>query len=105
MKREIEESLLEKARIEEKNYNFEEAAELYEQAAENFLTKNLLEEAAKTFNQLGLVYSYALETTKASEKFINDCKNGIKAYEMAKKLFNQIGNQSNVLECEANTFS
>ncbi|KKL11300.1 hypothetical protein LCGC14_2547210 [marine sediment metagenome] len=57
MKREIEESLLEKARNEEKNYNFEEAAELYEQAAENFLTKNLQEEAAKTFNQLGLVYS------------------------------------------------
>ncbi|KKL45851.1 hypothetical protein LCGC14_2351470, partial [marine sediment metagenome] len=33
MTREIEEHLLEKARIEEKNYNFEEAAELYELAA------------------------------------------------------------------------
>ena len=104
MKREIEESLLEKARIEEKNYNLEEAAELYEQVAESFLTKNLEEEAAKTFNQLGLVYSHALETAKTSEKFITNCKNGIKAYEMAKKLFNQIGNHSNVLECEANKF-
>jgi tetratricopeptide (TPR) repeat protein len=103
MKREIKEPLLKKARIKERNYNFEEAAGLYEQAAENFLTKNLLEEAAKTFNQLGLVYSYAFETAKTSEKFINNCKNGIKAYEMAKKLFIQIGNHSNVLECEANT--
>jgi len=104
MKREIEESLLEKARIEEKNYNLEEAAELYEQASEIFLTKNLVKDAAKAFNQLGLVYSYALETSKTSEKFINNCKNSIKAYEMAKKLFTQIGNHTNVLECEANTF-
>ncbi|KKM93673.1 hypothetical protein LCGC14_1206040, partial [marine sediment metagenome] len=104
MKREIEESLLEKARIEEKNYNFEEAAELYEQAAEIFLNKNLKKEAAKTFNQLGLVYLYALETAKTSETFISNCKNGIKAYEIAKKLFNQVGYRLNVLECEANIF-
>ena len=101
----IEEAeILLKADEEEKNYNYEEATGLYEQVAKSFLTRNLVENAALTYKKLGSVYSYALETAKTSDVFINNCKNGIKAYEMAKKLFNQIGNHSNVLECEANIF-
>lgn len=96
--------LLDRAQTEENLYNWAEAARLYERAAKSFLDKKNDEEAANAYNQLGLVFSKALETAKTSETFISNCKNGIKAYEMAKKLFNQIGYQSNVLECEANIF-
>ncbi|MFX0034154.1 MAG: hypothetical protein ACFE9I_00760 [Candidatus Hermodarchaeota archaeon] len=104
MKGEREETLLEIARNEEKNYNLEKAAKLYEEAAESFLNRNLMEKAAKAFSQLGGVYSKALETAISSETFFSTCKNGIKAFEMAKKLYKRIESKPNILECEANTF-
>ena len=45
--------LLNKAEAEEKNYNWEQAAKFYEQAARVVLDQNKLKNAAKIYNKLG----------------------------------------------------
>ena len=51
-----EAELLELAKTEEKNYNWEKSANLYEQIAKSFLEKNSLEDAAKIYKRIGLTY-------------------------------------------------
>ena len=52
---ENEEALLEKAKAEEKAYNWVEAARLYEQVAESFLNDKLTEQAGETCRMLGTI--------------------------------------------------
>jgi len=96
-----EEGLLEKATVEEKAYNWLEAAKLYERVADSFLKKNLLEKTAEIYRKLGYSYSRAAFTVKTAEKFAEYIKQTIKAYTDAMILFEQIGNKSMRLECEA----
>ena len=96
-----EEDLLEKALAEEKNYNWLEAAKLYESTAEKFLEKNLEEKAAEIYKKLGYSYSRAAFTVKTNEKFIKYIKKTIKAYTDSMNIFEQIGNKSMKFECEA----
>ncbi|MFX1321431.1 MAG: hypothetical protein ACFFAQ_07280, partial [Promethearchaeota archaeon] len=96
-----EEGLLEQALAEEKNYNWLEAAKLYESTAEKFLEKNLEEKAAEIYKKLGYSYSRAAFTVKTNEKFVKYIKKSIKAYTDSMNIFEQIGNKSMKFECEA----
>lgn len=59
-----EETLLERAKVEEKNYNWVEAAKLYEQATKLYLNKKLVEKAAEGYKKVGYAYSRGLRQQK-----------------------------------------
>ena len=99
-----EAELLERAKIEENNYNWDKSANLYEQVAESFLEKNLLEDAAKIYKKLGYVNAQASETADTSVDYIKLKSSAIIAYEKAGNLYKQLGNEPRELECEAETF-
>ncbi|MFX0105570.1 MAG: hypothetical protein ACFE75_08775, partial [Candidatus Hodarchaeota archaeon] len=96
-----EEELLDKALAEEKTYNWLEAANLYERVAESLLKKKMLEKTAEIYRKLGYSYSRAAFTVRTAEKLAEYFKQTIKAYKDAMILFEQIGNKSMKLECEA----
>ena len=68
------------AEAEEKNFNWQKAASLYEQVAKAFLDKNLLEKGAKYYKKLGYAYAKASHTADTSEGFKNISNLAIKAY-------------------------
>ncbi|MCZ2809707.1 MAG: hypothetical protein O2V44_10170, partial [Candidatus Bathyarchaeota archaeon] len=94
-------ALLERAGVEEKGYNWVEAAKLYEQAAKSFLGKKMVEEAAKTYKKLGYAYARAAETSETAEECVELNKRAIEAYKEAANLFKQTVNRPEELECEA----
>jgi len=98
-----EAELLELAKTEEKNYNWEKSANLYEQVTKSFLKKNLLEDAAKIYKRLGYVNAKASETADTSVDYVKLKSSAIIAYEKAGNLFKQLRNEPNELECEAET--
>ncbi|MFX1456247.1 MAG: hypothetical protein ACFFDB_12810, partial [Promethearchaeota archaeon] len=100
-----EEDLLKKVLAEEKNYNWEEAAPLYEQIAKLFLGKNSLEIAGKYYKKLGYAYVKASHNANTSEGFKKISNLAIDAYKNALNLFNQIIKNPDNLECEAEIFS
>jgi len=101
MKGEREAVLLERAGVEEKGYNWVEAARLYEEAAKSFLDKKMVEEAAGAYKKLGYACARAAGTAETAEEYVELNKRGIKAYEDAANLFKQTGNRPEELECEA----
>lgn len=101
MKAEREAVLLESAGVEEKAYNWVEAAGLYERAAKSFLGKKMVEEAAGAYKKLGYVCARAAGTAETSEEYVERNRRDIKAYEDATDLFKQTGNRPEELECEA----
>ena len=97
--------LLNKADIEEKNYNWEEAAEFYEQVAKAYFDKKLLLDAAKAYNKFGEV---CLRTVRASETKVDYVKwrdKSIKAYRTGEQLFKQMGEELLSMECKAKAIS
>lgn len=98
---ESEESLLEKAREEERNYNWIEAANLYEKAVNFYLDKNLIDKAADCYKNLGYTHARAADTVETAEGYLKQIRCVIKDYKEARKLFRQLGNKSVELECEA----
>ena len=101
---ETEESLLDKAREEERKYNWIEAAALYEKAANFYFDKNLVEKAANCYKNLGYAHLRGSDTVETAEDYLKQLKCAIKAYKEANKLFKQLGNRSVELECEAEIF-
>ncbi len=101
MKGEKEAALLERAGVEEKGYNWVEAARLYEQAAKSFLGKKMVEEAAGAYKKLGYACYWAGRTAETAEEYVELNKRAVKAYKEAANLFKQTGNRSEELECEA----
>ncbi len=97
----IQNKLINEAKAEEKNYNWQNAASLYDQVAKAFLDKNLLEKAAKYYMKVGYAYAKASHTTDTSDEFNGISNLAIKAYENALNLFNQIKKIPEGLECEA----
>ena len=93
--------LLERAGVEEKGYNWVEAAKLYEQAAKAFLEKKMVEEAAGTYKKLGYAYARAGKTAETAKKYVKLKKCATKAYKETAMLFKQSGNRPEELECEA----
>jgi len=98
---ESEELLLEKAREEEKKYNWIEAAALYEKVLMFYLDKNLVEKTADCYKHLGYSYFRAADTVDTAEAFLRQIKCAIKAYKEAMNLFTKLGNRSEELECKA----
>ncbi|MFX1429097.1 MAG: nitrilase-related carbon-nitrogen hydrolase [Promethearchaeota archaeon] len=97
--------LINEAEAEEKNYNWQKAASIYEQVAKSFLDKNLLEKAAKYYKKLGYAYEKASHTADTSEDFKNMSNLANNAYKNALNLFNQIEKTPEDLECEAEIFN
>lgn len=91
--------LLEKAQLEENNYNWTEAANLYEKTANSFLEKAKIDKAAFTYKKLGFVNMMASEIVESANDLSDKCKCAIDAYDMATKLFNQIESNAEELEC------
>jgi len=101
---EIEESLLEKAREEERKYNWVEAAKSYEIVAKSYLDKKMVKKAADVYNKLGISYRFAIETAETTEDYLEQINCGIKAYRKAINLFKQTRNKPMELECRAEIF-
>ena len=101
---ESEELLLEKAREEERKYNWIEAAVLYEKAINFYLDKNQVEKAANCYKNLGYAHFRGADTVETAEDYLKQLKCAIKAYKEANKLFKQLGNRSIELECDAETY-
>jgi len=104
IKKETEPSLLERARAEEKAYNWVEAARLYEQAAEYFLSNKVIVKAAEIYKKLGYTNSRAANTSETAEEYKKRNQNAVKAYKNAAILFKKIGDKCNELECNAEMF-
>ena len=98
---ESEESLLKRAREEERKFNWIEAAKLYDKAVNFYLDKNLVNKAADNYKNLGYTHARAADTVETAEEYLKQIKCAIKAYKEANKLFRQLGNKSVELECEA----
>ena len=96
-----EAELLEIASIEEKAYNWAEAAKLYEQLVELFLDRSMVKEAAETYKKLGYTNIRAAETSKNEKKYIEFSNHAITAYKEAAKIFKQMEKNGEVSECEA----
>ncbi len=94
-----DEILLEKAQLEENNYNWKEAAFLYESAVNYFLEKDMIDKVAFAYKKLGFTNVMASETVDSAINLRNRCKNAINAYDKAIKIFNQIGSNEEELEC------
>ena len=101
MERSKEDILLEHAESEEKNYNWEEAAGLYEQAAKQLLEKNTLNEAAKVYNKFGEICLRALMASETKEDFLYWKEQAVKAFHKAENLFSQVANKPLSMECKA----
>lgn len=97
--------LINEAEAEEKNFNWQRAASLYEQVAKAFLDKKLLEKAANCYKKLGYVYVKASHTGDTSEEFKNISNLAIEAYKNALNLFSQINKIPENIECEAEIIS
>ncbi|GAG97150.1 unnamed protein product, partial [marine sediment metagenome] len=98
---EIETDLLERAKSEEKAYNWVEAANLYKSIIKLYLDNELIKKAAETYKRLGYVYSRAAETAEIAEEYLERYKNCVNAYKDAAKNYKQNGNRAEELECMA----
>jgi len=101
MKGKREAALLERSGVEEKGYNWVEAAKLYEQATKSFLGKEMVEEAAGAYKKLGYACYRAAGTADTAEEHGKLNKRAVKAYKKAANLFKQSGNRPEELECAA----
>ena len=93
--------LLEHAESEEKNYNWEEAAGLYEQAAQLYLEKEALNEAARVYNKFGDICLRAVNASETRKDYLYWNEQTVKAFHEAERLFNQINNKPLSMECKA----
>ena len=101
MRDEVESDLIERAEAQEREYNFAEAAQLYEKIAKRYVERKFLRKAAELFEKVGDLYSgvrMMVENVDMYEDVINKIVN---AYKEASKLFKRIGRKFEELECEA----
>ena len=96
-----EAGLLEKARIEEKAYNWVEAAEIYNKVADYFKDAKMLVNAAETYKKIGYTSSLAAHTIDTTDEFMELINNAINAYKESARIFDEIGNKPKGLECKA----
>ncbi len=83
-------TLLERAGVEEKSYNWVEAARLYEQAAKAFLGKKMVKKAAEIREQMGFCFYRAAMQAETHEDFRSRMKLAVGAYERAAELFEKV---------------
>ncbi|MHA2182555.1 MAG: hypothetical protein ACXAAH_14130, partial [Promethearchaeota archaeon] len=99
--RKTELELIERARNEEKAYNWQKAAKVYERVAKSYMDKNLIDKAADAYKKLGQTYYLASETVDSNEGYIGNIKHAIDAFTKSRDLFKQISNRSEELESKA----
>ncbi|MFX1322142.1 MAG: nitrilase-related carbon-nitrogen hydrolase [Promethearchaeota archaeon] len=97
-------SLLNKALDEERNYNWIEAAALYEKVAKHYLDENLVEKAADCYKSLGYSHARGADTVETAEDYLKQINCAIKAYRDASKFYKELRNKSAELECEAEIY-
>ncbi|MFX1596410.1 MAG: hypothetical protein ACFFBK_10160, partial [Promethearchaeota archaeon] len=100
-----EESLIKEAKIEERNYNWEKAADLYEQAAKIYLEREKLKDAANIYIKLGDICIRAIYASEIKECYLNWNKQAFKAFRKAESLFIQTNDKLLSDECEARALS
>ncbi|MFX1360676.1 MAG: nitrilase-related carbon-nitrogen hydrolase [Promethearchaeota archaeon] len=93
--------LLSKAEAEKNNYNWEEAADLYEQVAKEELNQNRLEYAAKFYDKLGNICIRAVLASNTKEDYLFWNEKSVKAFLKAEDLFNRIDINPLSMECKA----
>ena len=98
---EQEETIVERAEAEEKEYNWIEAAKLYDQVAKSYMDKNLTDKAADVYFKEGDAYFYAANKAETADEYEEILRDSIYALERASNLYRQIGNKPNELMCEA----
>ncbi|MFX0038995.1 MAG: hypothetical protein ACFFAB_06625 [Candidatus Heimdallarchaeota archaeon] len=96
---ESEDILLEKAKFEEKTYNWKEAAVVYEKLVKEYTRANLLDKAAVLYKRLGFVNSQAADTVGTTEQYISLKSKATMKYREAGNLFKSIGIKAEELEC------
>ncbi len=101
MVEETEKSLLARAEIEQKNYKWEKAAELYEKAAVILKKEKRLENAAKIYNKLGDICQRAIYASETKDDLLNWTKQAVKAFNKAESLFVQINDKLLGMESKA----
>ncbi|MFX0010935.1 MAG: nitrilase-related carbon-nitrogen hydrolase, partial [Candidatus Hermodarchaeota archaeon] len=98
------ETLINKAREEERKYNWIEAADLYEKAVKFYLDENLIEKAANHYKNLGYAHFRGADIVETPEDYLKQLKCAIEAYKESSKFFGQLGKRSTELECEAEIY-
>jgi len=93
--------LLTKAEAEEKDYNWEKAACLYEQVAKEELNQNRLENAAKFYDKLGSICLQAVLASETKEDYLKWDNQAVEAFYKAESLFNQTNDKLLGKECKA----
>ena len=96
-----EAELLDLAKTEEKNYNWKEAAGLYEQVAKAYLDKNMLIDAAKAYNKFGEICVRTVRASDTKADYLNWDEQAVKAFLKAESLFNQTNDKLLSMECKA----
>ncbi|MFX1513231.1 MAG: hypothetical protein ACFFCQ_11650, partial [Promethearchaeota archaeon] len=92
--------LIERARGEEKKYNWQNAAKLYERVKKTFLVEERGGDAAKVCKKQGYAHARAAETAETANDYRYQNLLAIKTYREASNLFKEIGNNPEKLECE-----
>ncbi|MFX0075583.1 MAG: hypothetical protein ACFE96_09085, partial [Candidatus Hermodarchaeota archaeon] len=96
-----EEALIKEAEIEEENFNWTEAAIIYQKLVKEYINENVLDKAAIFYKKLGFVNSHAADTVGTTEKYISLKEKAIMNYKKASNLFKNIGIKAEELECYA----
>jgi len=97
-------TLLERAKAEEKNYNWVQAVKLYDSIVKSCLENESANEVAEAYKKLGNAYFRAAEISETTEDFLERYKNCVKAYEEAANIYKQTKSRAKELECMANAF-
>jgi hypothetical protein len=93
--------LLEKAKAEERAYNWADAAKIYERIAELFLDNRMLEDAAKIYKKLREIYYWSGLAAENSKQYVESIKYAILSCKKGANLFREIKKKSEELECQA----
>ncbi|MFX0139227.1 MAG: hypothetical protein ACFFDN_36635, partial [Candidatus Hodarchaeota archaeon] len=100
-----EKNLFERAQQAERICNWSNALKLYNQAAELYLRKEMIDEAAQTYKKLGYVKLYSAFTGETIDEVIESKNESIKYFEKAMMLFNQSHNKYGSMECKIGIFT
>ncbi|MHA2281405.1 MAG: hypothetical protein ACXAC5_11175 [Promethearchaeota archaeon] len=99
-----EEILLVKAQDAENKCDWVNALTFYNQAAELYLNKDMVEEAAQTYKKLGFANIRAAFTADTADELMKSRSEIVKHFKKAEILFNQSNNQIGVIECKVGIF-
>ncbi len=97
--------LINKAETEEKNYNWEVAAELYEQVAKGYLDKKNQIDAAKAYDKFGEICIRTVRASETKVDYVKWCERSAEAFNSAERLFKKENEELLSKECKAKALS